>query len=229
MRKLLSILLSGVMALLFCIVPVQAQERQETSSVTIRQTIEINGNYPEQLDRTVKYILTAENNAPLPNTLSTISITGSDSALLTFSVNEEAENAVILTEPQDDPYIYTITAQSVDDENFSIDTKSYQIEVLVQQTPDGQRYLQVVCIDLTTGKKVDTISFTHTYEGVVPEEKEETDPPKKNENTPTSYVQQIKKDVKTGQAYYLTLFVMVFLFSAAALWIMPKTSRKKNH
>lgn len=125
--------------------------------------------------------------------------------------------------------IYTITAQSVDDENFSIDTKSYQIEVLVQQTPDGQRYLQVVCIDLTTGKKVDTISFTHTYEGVVPEEKEETDPPKKNENTPTSYVQQIKKDVKTGQAYYLTLFVMVFLFSAAALWIMPKTSRKKNH
>lgn len=106
MRKLLSILLSGVMALLFCIVPVQAQERQETSSVTIRQTIEINGNYPEQLDRTVKYILTAENNAPLPNTLSTISITGSDSALLTFSVNEEAENAVILTEPQDDPYLY---------------------------------------------------------------------------------------------------------------------------
>lgn len=206
--------LAAAVLLLIAGLPVHAASG---STFSIRQTFNVTGEAPKNLDKTGTYTLTAIDGAPLPGGQTggsmTITLNGDQEKDYNLTVNAASADSSSINFTTAGVYTYTVTPTTkAANSRYTLDTRAYTVRIYVANTANGGLTVEkVICID-PNNEKSDGVVYHHTYKGPAPV-------------TPAQTTSQGR--VKTGDTTSIAIWVSA-LGAAALLLILVGVRRREN-
>jgi hypothetical protein len=163
-------LMAAVLMMAF-IQPAEAAVSNKT--LRIRQTYNVIGEAPKDLDQKGTYVLTARGNAPMPQGAGvgslTFQMTGDQEKVFHLYTGSFSGNASSIVYPCAGVYEYRVAFSSkAKSRRYALDTTRYLIRIYVKNMPDGSLQVErVACID-ENHQKADEAVYHHTYQGKAP-------------------------------------------------------------
>lgn len=143
------------------------------STFSIRQTFNVTGEAPKDLNKTGTYTLTAIDGAPLPGDQTggsmTITLNGDQEKAYNLTVNAAKADSSSINYTHAGVYTYTVTPTTkAANSRYTLDTRTYTVRVYIANTTDGGLNVErVICID-PSNEKSDGVVYHHTYKGPAP-------------------------------------------------------------